>query len=70
MLLYSNELLSKCDRYINKKRLHIITVEILGGFIMNVTNTYLNNELQKRLDKQAELHRKCILILQSSDERR
>ena len=37
---------------------------------MNVTNTYLNTELDKRLDKQAELHRKCILILQSSDESR
>ena len=37
---------------------------------MNVTNTYLNTELDKRLDKQAELHRKCILILQASEERR
>jgi len=37
---------------------------------MNVTNTYLNNELKARLDKQAELHRKCLLILQSSNERR
>lgn len=37
---------------------------------MNVTNTYLNNELKARLDKQAELHRKCILILQASEDRR
>ena len=43
---------------------------ILGGFIMNVTNTYLNTEPVTRLNKQAELHRKCILILQSSDKGR
>lgn len=37
---------------------------------MNVTNTYLNTESNKRLEKQIELHRKCILLLQSSEERR
>lgn len=35
---------------------------------MNVTNTYLNNNGKKRLEKQKELHRKCLLILQAGEK--
>lgn len=35
---------------------------------MNVTNTYTNTKEKKRLEKQKELHRKCILILQAGEK--
>ena len=33
---------------------------------MNIKTTYVTNNNSERLTRQAELHRKCILILQSS----
>lgn len=36
---------------------------------MIITNTYITQNNSERLDRQAELHRKCILILQTSDDK-
>lgn len=36
---------------------------------MIVTNTYITQNNSERLDRQAELHRRCILILQTSADR-
>lgn len=36
---------------------------------MNITNTYATKNNNERLARQAELHRKCILILQSSTDK-
>jgi len=33
---------------------------------MNIKNTFINLDLNERKDKQAEIHRKCILLLQQS----
>lgn len=33
---------------------------------MKITNTYLETNEAKRFDKQAELHRRCILLLQAA----
>lgn len=37
---------------------------------MLIINTYTILEDNKRLERQAELHRKCILILQTSSNER
>ncbi len=37
---------------------------------MIITNTYTISENDKRLERQAELHRKCILILQTTSNER
>ena len=36
---------------------------------MVITNTYLTQNNRERLNRQAELHRKCILILQTSTDK-
>lgn len=32
---------------------------------MKIINTYMTTDISERLNRQAEIHRKCILILQS-----
>ena len=34
---------------------------------MIVTNTFINSDIDERKDRQAEVHRKYILILQQSE---
>lgn len=36
---------------------------------MSITNTYITQNDSERLNRQAELHRKCILILQTSTDK-
>lgn len=36
---------------------------------MYIINTFLTETIKDRLDHQAELHRKCILILQTTANR-
>lgn len=33
---------------------------------MIIKNTFVNSNINERKDKQAEIHRKCILLLQQS----
>ena len=36
---------------------------------MVITNTYITKNNNERLNRQAELHRRCILILQTSADK-
>lgn len=36
---------------------------------MIITNTYISQNDNERVNRQAELHRKCILILQTSTDK-
>lgn len=33
---------------------------------MTITNTYLTSDTQERLNRQAAIHRRCILLLKKS----
>lgn len=37
---------------------------------MNITNTYVAENGAARLERQAEIHRRCILLLRTMNERR
>ena len=36
---------------------------------MNITNTFTTKTIPERLSKQAEIHRRCILILNANAKR-
>lgn len=36
---------------------------------MNITNTFTTKTIPERLTKQAEIHRRCILILNANGKR-
>lgn len=63
-----SELPDKADCHIPICQLHIIPLK--GEVQMKITDTFLTTSLDKRIEKQAELHRRCILLLNAARAKR
>jgi len=62
--MHPNKVVKHRGRHNAETRLHIIFVR--RAFIMTITNTYLTSDAQERLNRQAAIHRRCILLLKKS----